>query len=329
MPRTIFSSLGLSWLALSLIAPPAVAGERYALLVAGIGGDAEYTKKHWEYISEMHRVLVEKLKFSPENIEVLFEDPAVSALVKARATRAELEKALGRFAQKIGPEDLFFLFVVGHGSYDSGIGKLNLVGPDATDRELAGWLGRIKARPTIIVNGASASGAFLKSLSGPNRIVITATRSGMERQDTIFPRFFIEALQGQGDIDKDGAVSLFEAFRYTEENVRAWYSGQSRIQTEHPQLDDNGDGKASREPAGDGAIAASIRLGPAEAPATQSRDPVLAKLLAERQRLEGEILRLKMQRSSLSEGAYQKQLEELLVALARTEREIRKRENSK
>lgn len=324
--KMLLSKLGASWLALGLIAPPAAAGERYALLVAGIGGDAEYTKRHWEYLASMHRVLVEKLKFSPQNIEVLFEDPAIDPLVKAKATRLELEASLGRFARKIGPEDLFFLFAVGHGSYDGEIGKLNLVGPDATERELAAWLAKVRARATIVVNGASASGAFLKSLSGPNRIVITATRSGLERQDTIFPRFFIEALQGQGDIDKDGVVSLLEAFKYAEESVRAWYSGQSRVQTEHPQLDDDGDGKASREPGGDGAVAASLHLGPAEAAAAQSPDPTLAKLQAERQRLEGEILRLKMQRSRLSDSDYQKQLEELLVALARTEREIRKRE---
>ena len=53
----------------------------------------------------------------------------------------------------------------------------------------------------------AGGGPFLSALSGPNRIVVTATKTAQERNETQFGGFFVEALRVEGsDLDKDGRV---------------------------------------------------------------------------------------------------------------------------
>ena len=141
-----------------------------------------------------------------------------------------------------------------------------------------------------VVHTGSASGGFVAPLSGPNRIIVAATRTARERNATEFPGYFVEAVAGDGaDLDKDGAVSLLEAFIYARQEVARHYEEENELLTEHAVLDDNGDGEGSRDAerrGQDGRLAATFRLGrPARAVTADPEphdDPVLARLYGER-----------------------------------------------
>jgi hypothetical protein len=101
--------------------------------------------------------------------------------------------------------------------------------------------------------------------------------------------------------------------------------------TEHSQLDDDGNGKGTDLPdghsAGDGLMARRFFF---DASAMETRlatgDPVLAKLYADRFAAEDQIDALKQRKATMSEERFYTELEPLLVTLARTQREIRKKE---
>ena len=131
--------------------------------------------------------------------------------------------------------------LIGHGTFDGREAKFNLRGPDMTDLELSEWLAPYK-RPVVVINCASASGPFINRLSGSNRVVITATKSGYETNFARFGQYLAEAIADpHADLDKDGQVSLLEAFLTASSRVDEYYRTHSQLATEHALLDDNGD----------------------------------------------------------------------------------------
>lgn len=220
-----------------------------------------------------------------------------------------------------------WLVLIGHGTFDGRQARFNLRGPDFTPAELAEWCGPIQ-RPLAVIDCSSASGPFLPALSAPGRVVITATRSGLEQN---FARFgdTLSAAIGDpaADLDKDGQTSLLEAYLHASRRVDEFYSGAGRLATEHALLDDNGDAlgtpaawfhgiranRAAKDGAPlDGAAAHGWHLVPGEAER--------ALTAAQRQRrdeLEGAVVRLRETKSSQPEDAYYAELERLLVELAR------------
>ena len=75
-----------------------------------------------------------------------------------------------------------------------------------------------------------------------NRVVVTATRSGDEQNFARFGQYLAEAIADpRADLDKDGQVSLLEAFLTASSRVDEYYRTRSQLATEHALLDDNGD----------------------------------------------------------------------------------------
>ena len=209
----------------------------------------------------------------------------------------------------MGPGDRVFLVLIGHGSFAEREGRFNLPGPDLAPARLAEWLAPLHEQEVVVVSTASASGAFADALKAPGRVVVTATKSGQERNQTVFGEHFVAALTGQGaDVDKDGRVSVLEAYEYATREVARFYESETRLQTEHARLED-GDGLArstflqgeSRETAAEG---------------KESNDPALASLYAARRDLERQIEALRASKDTLAPEGYTSQLEALLVKLA-------------
>src|SRR5690606_10600034 len=216
----------------------------------------------------------------PDSLIVyLAEDPARDrAVITGRSDREGVEQAFARIAARASAGDQVFILLLGHGSADNQTSRFNVPGRDLTDADFAGLLDRLREQKVAFVNASSASGDFIKRLSGPNRIVITATKSGFERNETLFGEIFVRALTGEGaDIDNDGRVSLREAFSYARREVERAYESTNRLQTEHALLDDDGDGTGSDAPAAeaaDGQLARSFFLAPAAgAAAALANDP--------------------------------------------------------
>jgi hypothetical protein len=183
----------------------------------------------------------------------------------------------------------------------------------------------------VFVNASSASGDFARVLSGRNRVVVTATKSATERNETTFARHFAAALSAPGaDVNKDGRVTVLEAFDYARREVARAYEQDNRLLTEHAQLDDDGDGAATGEPgprARDGALAATLALGTAGGEAgtvaAAARSPEGARIAARRAALETEVAALRQRKATMDAAAYDRELERLLLELARASQALR------
>jgi hypothetical protein len=225
-------------------------------------------------------------------------------------------------AARATPADQVLIVLIGHGSFDGQRGSFNLPGPDLTVTEWAAILARFGAVRVAFVNTASSSGAFLEPLRGPGRTIVTATRTGGERNETRFPEFFIEAFTGHAaDQNRDGRVSLLEAFEYARTKVAQAYQQAGTLLTEHATIQDEGSGQA-------GALFLTPDRADVALAAAAGADPALRLLLDARQTLEGDINALKIRKASLDPADYDRQLERLLTDLALKSREIQQRQDA-
>ncbi len=182
---------------------PARAGIYY-VTVAGLGGEPDYEQEFTSLATDLDRLL-----------KASGSDAHVYTLVGNDATRARLTDVLGKVASQAKPDDDFVLILIGHGTYDGVEYKFNLVGPDITAADLAALCDRIAAKRQLIVNTTSSSGGSVPALEKRGRCVIAATKSGTEKNATVFARYWVEALHDpEADLDKNEAISALEAFQY-------------------------------------------------------------------------------------------------------------------
>jgi hypothetical protein len=301
--------LPLAWLA------PACAATWY-VAVAGLGGLPEYDSR----FLDLAKSLEKSLRADPR--------AHVEMLAGLSATREQLRAALAKARREAQPEDELVVILIGHGTYDGTEYKFNLPGPDVTGTELAEMLAGIKTARQLVVNTTSASGGAIEALRRENRVVISATRTGTEKNATVFARYFVDAFRDpSADTDKNDAVSALEAFRFADQRTAKFYETQKRLATEHAVLEDTGKGDAVRVPSaenGQGLLAARftlLRLGAAQSAA---RTPEKQKLLFKKEELEGQIEKLKYEKAAMSIEEYRKKLEALLVELAKTQEDIDK-----
>lgn len=220
-----------------------------------------------------------------------------------------------------------WLVLLGHGTFDGREAKFNLRGPDFTASELAGWLKPFK-RPVAVVNCASASGPFVAGLSAPGRVVVTATRTGNELNFTRFGGHFADAIgSADADLDKDGQASLLEAYLLAASRVAEFYVTEGRLATEHPLLDDNGDGLGTPpdwfrgvravKKAKDGASADGLRAHQFVLICSEQERKLPPAVRARRDELELAIGKLRDRKAELPKPEYYKLLEPMLLDLAR------------
>ena len=310
--------------------------DKFALIVAGVGGEESYTKKFTTLATKLNEVLTGQLNFDPQKTTLLTEgiagDPenAVAppeANASRRSTAEEVRKAFNSIKDASKPGNLVLIVLIGHGSVDGQQAKFNLIGPDLSAKDYAQMLSAMPGRRIVFVNCASSSGEFVKPLSGDNRVIVTATRSGNEQNATIFAEHFVAALTGgAADADKNGRLSVLEVFNYATKLTADWYKQKNRLATEHALIDDNGDGVGHEEAAGgDGSMARVVYLD--SKPIIEAGgDKELARLIAERQRLEEAVEKLKAKKESMKPEEYDAELEKLLVDLAKVNQEIKTRQ---
>ncbi len=235
--RTMTVRLGASMFALAvLFATGWARADAYFLTVAGLGGEPDYEQRFKELAADLDRVF----KGGGATNHVF-------TMSGKDATRANFGAVMQVIAGQAKPEDDFVLILIGHGSFDGQQYKFNLVGPDVTAAALAQWCGRIGAKRQLVVNTTSASGGSVAALARGGRAVIAATKSGTEKNATVFARYWVEALQDPtADVDKNESISALEAFRYATAKTAAFYESQKRLATEHAVFTDNGSGTGVR-----------------------------------------------------------------------------------
>lgn len=293
----------------------ALSAENYYLTIAGLGGTPEYDTQFAKWAADLD-----------QELKTNGPDAHVVTISGSGATRQKLQEAFSNLAAEVKPGDGFALFMIGHGTFDGTDYKFNLPGPDVTGGELAAWLNRIPARRQLVVNMTSSSGGSLAALAKKDRIVITATKSGTEKNATVFARYWIDALKDpSADTDKNGTVSALEAFLYAQRKTAAYFESEKLLATEHAMLSDNGTANAVRDPKpenGNGLLAAAFPLIRPETESAKTTSPEKQKLLAKKEDLEAKIDRLKYQKAAMPEEEYKQQLTALLLELARTQAEI-------
>jgi hypothetical protein len=312
---------GASALVLVLgLAAGARAEESHLVIVAGLGGEKKYTDAFHGMAVALVGAAEKKLGIDPAHIAYLGEKPADPSLpvYRGRATREAVGRTLAEVARRASPGDLVFILLIGHGAAQAGASRFNLAGPDMGAADFAPLLDALSAQTVVFVNAASASGDFVPALAGKNRAVVTATKSAMERNQTVFAEHFVDAFTGEGaDADKDQRVSLLEAFTYARREVERFYEKERRLLTEHAVLEDG------RE----GALARTVFLGTGGEvlTAAEAGDPELSGLRQERREVERRIEALRGQKAALPASAYEAQLEGLLLELALKDEAIRRR----
>ena len=323
-------SLGMTFLFLLL--PFAVRAQTHMLIVSGLGGDPKYTSSFKQWGTELADAARTRYGLPDSEVVYLAEDTN-GEKIAGKSTKDEIESTLTKFRARAGAGDQLVIVLIGHGSPgEGGASKISLPGPDMTASDFARVLTPWSSQRVAFINLPSASGDFLPEIAAQNRVVITATKSGFERNESVFAGFFIAALSKDGaDVDKDNRVSLLEAFRYAAAETKRHYEDASKIQTEHAQLDDAGDKRGTPEPDArtQGALANRFYLNAGSAVARANGgagDAQLAALYRDKQGIEDRLDALRKRKGTMSATAYDDALELVLVDLARKSLTIRQLE---
>jgi len=282
----------------------------FYVTLSGLGGEADYEQRFKMWAEDIDSSL--KKAGGDANIVTL-----------AAPTRDQIRSKFADLAKQAKPDDSVVLMLIGHGSFDGVEYKFNIPGPDITGAELASLMDKIPATRQLVVNMTSSSGGSMSFLQKKSRIVITATKTGTEKNATIFARYWAEALrEPAADTDRNETVSALEAFHYAQRKTTDFFETQKRLATEHAVLEDIGKGEGERTPSaenGEGKLAGVfpvVRLG---ANAAAARDPNKRPLLEKKEQLEQAIDKLKYDKAALPEQEYKKQLTTLLLELAKTQ----------
>jgi hypothetical protein len=288
----------------------------YYVTVAGLGGEQDYEQLFSGWAKDIDKVLHGSA------------DAKIETLYGPDATRAKVQGVFSKISKEAKPDDVLVLMLIGHGTYDGVDYKINLPGPDLSGVELAGLLDHMPAKRQLVVNMTSCSGGSRAILEKPGRAIITATKSGSEKNATVFARYWVEALRDPAaDTDKNETISALEAFRYAEQKTSKYYEAQKRLATEHAMLEDTGKGEGVRAPSaenGEGLLAGRfplLRTGTAQ---TAASDPHKAELMAHKDDIEQQIDQLKYRKAALALDIYKQQLTALLLDLAKTQAELDK-----
>jgi len=301
-------------LLLLLTASSAFAGEKFAFIVTGASGGEAYAKKYDAWRGTLVSTLRDKFGYQQDHV-----------IAVGDATRDNVRSVLTDMRRRLKADDQLFVLLIGHGtSMDGEEAKFNLVGPDLSATEWAELIRPIAAR-VIFVNTSSASFPFLRRIAGKNRIVLTSTDSAAQTFETIFPEFFVNALtDAAADSDKNGRISIWEAFAYASNGVLQAFQQKGQLPTERPLLDDTGAGigREAQNPGPDGAVAKVTYLQPDTSVAIPT-DSVTAGLVRRRNELEAQLEELRARKETMATEQYEAELERIVLEIARLSAQIR------
>ena len=298
----------LAFLVAAAQSAPALAQERYALVVSGVSGSEKFAETQKAWLASLQTALQQRLGFTTERLTVLSENGPP----EAAATRENVTRTLAALKSRMTAADTFVVILIGHGTFDGTAAKFNLVGPDMDSRE---WKTALEAMPArlVFVNTTSSSFEFVKALAGKNRVIIAATESAAQKYTTLFPQFFIEALEqdAKADIDKNGRLSVWEAFTYAGQAVKLAFDQKGTLVTERSVIEDGSNG----------VLAKTTFFDPA--PAATAGNAALAELEKRRIVIETEIEQLKGRKGQMPAGQYEEEFERLAIELAKISAQIR------
>lgn len=287
--------------------------DTHVLLVTGVGGEPRFSAAFERQGADLLQALTGQYGVPRSRVMWLAESqPEGRSLISGRSTSEAVRSALTQLATTVGPDDQVLIVYIGHGS-DATEPKLNLPGPDLTALELRALLSGFTSQRVAVVFASSASGGMIDVLAGPGRLIMTATKTGLERNETVFATAFVAGMSGAAaDTDKDRRLSLAEAFNYAVAEVARVYSSDNRLQTEHARLSDS-------------TLASRFVLATVSVAAAQATDSVSLALLVQKAGLERQIDALRARRGEMPAADYESAFEVLVLDLARINQQLRVR----
>lgn len=324
------TSLRVALIALALGGAPAMA-QTHVLVVSGLGGEPRFSERFRTMGAEFSAAMHTRFFIPDANIAWLGEDSTGrDPRYKGRSTREAVEREAKAMQARAKAGEQVVIVLIGHGAGNEAESRLSLPGADLTVVDFQRIIGGFAQQRLALVNLTSGSGDFLPILAAPGRVVITATKTSYERNESRFGEQFVAALaKDVADVDKDGRVSLLEAYKYAARETKRIYDDATKLQTEHSQLDDNGSKQNTTEPTGrdgQGMLARRFFLDARGTTAGHGGDAQIAALYAERFSIENTVDSLRQQKKTADVEAYEAELERVMIALARKAREIRKAE---
>lgn len=297
--KNLLRALCMIFLAL----PAAGNAELHVVVIEGLGGEQRYA----DDFDEQVRAVVDAAN------SMTGEDH-VRVFRAAEAARADVLEYFDRLETGLSASDQLAVFLIGHGSYDDHEYKFNIRGPDLSGKDIVAMLDKLPSTHQLVVNMSSASGAIADLARNDNRMLILATRSGVERHATRFGNYFAAALNDPtADLDKNRIITAAEAFDFAERQVGDYFERNGQLATEHPRIE------------GDRARRFGLaRLG---TPREATDDPLLIELMAERDALNAQIEALRLEQENLPPDEYRSQLLQNMVELAQTEEAIEVRQS--
>jgi hypothetical protein len=279
------------------------------LIVTGLAGEPQYGLKFHATALAVYQAAKNKWGVADSSLIYLADDPTADPQrIKARSTKEDIQNAFLALSHRVAAGDVLVVFLLGHGSGEGPASAVNVSGPDPTAADYASWLAGFAKQTVVFVNASSASGDFVPVLAGPGRIVMTATKTAFERNESVFAGFLADGLSlGSADSDKDGRISVLEAFQFAKQETAKSYTDANKIMTEHAQLSDS-------------TLAQLVRFGAA----ATSSDPKVAALQTELRDLQDQLTLLKSRKAQMDSAKYDSELERLLIAIAEKTDAIKK-----
>ena len=283
----------------SAFALPAMAADDFLILVSGLGGDPDFQEAFDEQATQLHEAA----------LSLGIDDSKAILLSGEDATKENILNRLSNL--RATSDDLVQLHLIGHGSFDGNQYKFNIPGPDITAVELAEALDSIPAAQMIAVM-TSASGAAMDRLRADNRLVITATKSGLQKNASVFSRYWAEgANRSQADLNKNEIVSIAELYAYAAEGVTNYYESEGLIASEASLFE----GQENLDPD----LFSMARVGKL---ANTSLSADAEALIAERATVEVRLSELSERRQTLTDDQYFAELQDLMLELGLLQQQI-------
>lgn len=300
--RALIAGLLLALLPLSSRA------ELQVVIIEGLGGEPAYQQ---QFDAEVHALSQASASLTGSG--------QIHVLAGRQAQRGGVQALFKTLAGQLTADDTLVLYLVGHGSFDGIDYRFNIPGPDLSAHDLGVLLNALSTRRQLIVATGSASGALLEALKSPARTLITATRSGNEKNATRFGTEFAAALAADAaDSNKDQTISAREAFEYANRRVQDYFEHEALLASEHAVLQGDGGSQplASLRP-----VAADVSLSHDAAPAAANA------LTRQRDALNARIEAMRARKQQMPSEQYSQQLEALLIELAQLQQRIDAGEN--
>ncbi len=267
------------------------------VVISGLGGNQQYTEQFNQYATSIAEE-ARRVAASPQDVILVRGDSAKKNVIVSLLENLPVSNS---------PE-VFVMYLIGHGSIDNRQFKFNIPGPDITGEELAEALANLNASQQLVVISSSASGAMLETLAAPNRVVITATKNGKEKNAVRFTEYMVNALTDTAaDLNKNESISAQEMFSYAQSATENYYTKEKLLAPEHARIA--------------GELADQIEVA-RYGVLLEKKDDIAPALLARRQSLSNEINSLKARKDEVDEDTYFDTLQELMLELADIQRSI-------